>query len=51
MAGKILIATVLLVAFGLVGNMDYEESRAAAKHRCDMAKAGYWPEGLCNDGS
>lgn len=35
---------LVLVAFGFVGQMDYEDAQAQEAHYCDMVKAGHWPD-------
>ena len=37
------IATLLL-AYGIVGTMDYEDAVAADRHYAEMVCAGYWPD-------
>lgn len=34
----------LLLAYGIVGTMDYEDAIAADQHYTDMVCAGYWPD-------
>lgn len=34
---------ILLLAFGLVGQSDYEEELAAKRHYCKMVEEGTWP--------
>lgn len=34
----------LLLAFGIVGAMDYEDAVAADQHYNEMVCAGYWPD-------
>lgn len=34
----------LLLAFGLVGQSDYEDAVAADQHYTEMVCAGYWPD-------
>lgn len=37
-------ALVFLAAFGLVGNMDYQDAKAAESHYAAMVCAGHWPD-------
>ena len=37
------IALLLIVAFGIVGQMDYEDAIEQDKHYCDMVREGHWP--------
>jgi len=40
---KVLAAATLLVTFGMVGSMDYEDAVRQEAHYCKMVKAGHWP--------
>lgn len=37
------VALLLIVAFGIVGQMDYEDAIEQDKHYCDMVREGHWP--------
>jgi len=34
----------LLLAYGIVGTMDYEDAVVADQHYTEMVCAGYWPD-------
>lgn len=38
----VLIATVVMLVLGLVGNNDYEDEKAEAARYCKNVKAGHW---------
>jgi hypothetical protein len=38
------VIALLLLAFGLVGQSDYEDAVAADQHYTEMVCAGYWPD-------
>jgi len=33
----------VVMAFGIVGHMDYEDAIAQDQHYCDMVREGHWP--------
>jgi hypothetical protein len=37
------VALLLIVAFGIVGQMDYEDAIEQDQHYCDMVREGHWP--------
>jgi hypothetical protein len=39
----IAVGVLLLVAMGIVGQMDYEDAIAQDEHYCDMVREGSWP--------
>lgn len=41
---NILVALVLLAAFGFVGHIDYADEKVAQAQYCEMVKAGHWPD-------
>mgnify|MGYP006207382395 FL=1 len=36
-------ALFVIVAFGIVNQMDYEDAIAEEQHYCDMVREGHWP--------
>lgn len=36
-------ALFVIVAFGIVGQMDYEDAIEQERHYCDMVRDGHWP--------
>ena len=36
-------ALFVIVAFGIVGQMDYEDAIEQERHYCDMVRQGHWP--------
>jgi hypothetical protein len=38
---------LILAAFGLVGQMDYEDEVAQHAHCLDMVDQGHWPAEVC----
>lgn len=36
-------ALFVIVAFGIVGQMDYEDAIEQERHYCDMVREGRWP--------
>lgn len=40
----LLIALAVLLAFGIVGNMDYEDEVREQVAYCENVKAGMWPD-------
>lgn len=44
---RIAVAVVLIVAFGVVGTMDYEDAVAQEQHCKNMVAAGKWPAEVC----
>jgi len=41
---KVIGATLFLImAFGIVGQMDYEDAIKEEQHYCDMVRDGHWP--------
>jgi hypothetical protein len=44
---RIAVAVVLIVAFGVVGTMDYEDAVAQEQHCKDMVATGKWPAEVC----
>ncbi len=36
-------ALFVIVAFGIVGQMDYEDAVEQERHYCDMVREGRWP--------
>ena len=38
------IIAALVLLFGLVGRMDYEDQLAEQANYCEMVKAGFWPD-------
>ena len=37
------VALLLIVAFGIVGQMDYEDAVKEEQRYCDMVRDGHWP--------
>lgn len=37
------IILLMILAFGIVGQMDYEDAIEQDKHYCDMVREGHWP--------
>lgn len=33
----------IVLAFGIVGQMDYEDAIEQDRHYCDMVRDGHWP--------
>lgn len=46
-AKKLIVALLVLAAFGLVGQMDYEDAVAQEAHCLAMVEAGSWPAEVC----
>lgn len=40
---KALLAALLLAAYLVASNMDYNDQKAAEQHTCAMVEAGHWP--------
>lgn len=38
------IVALLILAFGIVGQMDYEDAIAEEHRYCEMVRGGHWPE-------
>lgn len=47
---KLFLASILLLIFGVVGKMDFDDAVAAEAHYCSMVASGAWPayKGECN---
>ena len=37
-------AFFVIIAFGIVGQMDYEDAIKEEQHYCDMVREGHWPK-------
>ena len=46
-AKKLIAGWLVLAAFGLVGQMDYEDAVAQHAHCLAMVEAGSWPAEVC----
>ena len=46
-AKKLIAGLFMLAAFGLVGQMDYEDEVAQHEHCLAMVEAGSWPAEVC----
>ncbi len=46
-AKKLITGLLVLAAFGLVGQMDYEDAVAQHEHCLAMVEAGSWPAEAC----
>lgn len=44
---KLIAGLLVLAAFGLVGQMDYEDELAQHAHCLDMVEQGAWPAEVC----
>lgn len=41
---SILSIVAIIVVFGLVGGMDYQDEQLEQQTYCDNVQAGYWPD-------
>ena len=50
---KLFLASILLLIFGVVGKMDFDDAVAEEAHYCSMVASGAWPayKGECNGSS
>lgn len=46
---KLILAGIVL-AYVIVGRMDYDDAVKAQEHACQMVAAGAWPEQFCMEG-